>query len=457
MRRIPLRLSSDERGVAMMVVIAALAMLSALGIGLLQFVSDETVRSSASVRSQTSFQAAEAGIDDYLAKLIDDHLYYAHEVHPGEATRRASTGQEVGAGSIWAYGLTWSYPYPNETGGWRQLSNGYEYRLKITPPTASMDAVGIVAAGRKQGSTALSDKRVIEVRVGQSSIGDFFRVVNGNVGWDSGATTWGKLYANGNISHTGTAHGNIYAEGSITGATNMLDGAQKYDSTTIRSQIQDPISFNSFLASFDDIKRAAQLSSGIYLNTSAPDGWKLVFQNNGTILVYKCTRNGGNLETNNPSCVADSPATRNMPTNGAIYAEKTVIISGEVHGRVTVASNDHIIVGNNVSYVPDDGSNVFGMAAKNNVYAAAYCPTNLTWRGAVLSQSGTWSGAGSTSNHDTMNFTGSASTADGGSWAGMFDIRNYNYDDDLLYLEPPWFPKFGDDYKLLLFRELTAT
>ena len=53
-----------------------------------------------------------------------------------------------------------------------------------------------------------------------------------------------------------------------------------------------------------------------------------------------------------------------------------------------------------------------------------------------------------------MTFNGSTSTNLGGSM-GMFDYRNYNYDSNLLYLQPPFFPYIADTYTVLSFRELT--
>ena len=38
----------------------------------------------------------------------------------------------------------------------------------------------------------------------------------------------------------------------------------------------------------------------------------------------------------------------------------------------------------------------------------------------------------------------------------MFRTRVYQYDDSLLYLQPPWFPTVEDAYTVLLQRELTA-
>ena len=32
----------------------------------------------------------------------------------------------------------------------------------------------------------------------------------------------------------------------------------------------------------------------------------------------------------------------------------------------------------------------------------------------------------------------------------MFNTRNYNYDSNLLFLSPPWFPNLSDSYTTLL-------
>jgi hypothetical protein len=73
-----------------------------------------------------------------------------------------------------------------------------------------------------------------------------------------------------------------------------------------------------------------------------------------------------------------------------------------------------------------------------------------------MSQAGTWRGAGSTSSHEVMNHRGSSATLDGGSWSGMFETRNYYYDDSLTYLPPPWFPTLDPKYQIISFRELPS-
>jgi hypothetical protein len=147
-----------------------------------------------------------------------------------------------------------------------------------------------------------------------------------------------------------------------------------------------------------------------------------------------------------------------VPSNGAIYVTQNAIVSGVVKGRVTVASNDNIVIADNISYV-QTGDDVLGLVAKNYVYVAWYVPDTLTWSASVLAQNGTWKGYdGCCSPKKTrMVFTGSSATDDGGSFTGMFTYRDYAYEPALQYLSPPWFPTIDDAYTVLFFREMPAT
>lgn len=454
---------AQEQGIGMVLVVLIGAMLTLMSVILIDQVRGESDRSVHQVYGGTSFQAAEAGVDDYVSKLVDDRLYYLHYVHPGEATRQGST--TVAAGGAWNGEQAWAYP--NGKDAWRRVPVGcaasdpqcYEYNLRVYPPAANSQYVRIVAAGRKVGAT--SDLRVIETYVRPSSLADYYRVVNGDVGWGTGATTNGKIYANGNITHDGIATADIFAEADITGSVVLQNGAQRYDDDTnpdIRSKIPNPIDFTSFLTSFTDIERASQLG-GVYLNDAGNDAWRLTFNAVGTVTVEACDAAGGSTADDVvadvlPTCTTYS--TPSVPANGAIYAVQDVIVQGTVKGRVTVASNDDIIVGDDISKVTV-GQDVLGLVAKNDVYVAKYTPDPLTWDAGVIAQTGTWKARDwSGTNKSLMTFRGMAATDDGGSFSGMFDVRDYGYDDSFQWLPPPWFPVVEDAYTVLLFRELPS-
>jgi len=465
-------LTRAEEGTALVLVVFLTAALVLLSVSLTEIVRGDSSRGSANVVSDAAFQAAEAGLDDYTSKLLDDNQFFYHDVALGESTRRSSGGILVAPGAstptTWLYGTTWTYP--SGKNNWRQLTNGYEYNLQVTAPSATAAWTDIIATGRKQGTT--SPTRVVEERLRPSSVADFLMLTNSDYSVGSGATTYGKIYAGidssgvkHNVDHQGTAYGNIYAEGSITGNPNMQGGAQKYDQTNIRTVIKSPISFTSFATSLVDIQRAAQLS-GIYLNNAAKDAWQLTFNSNGTVDVRSCTKSGGN-DIGKVAPVCGSATNYPVPSNGAIYAEQSVVIAGGssscdgltnancVNGRVTVASNQDIDIGDDLGHV-QDGDDVLGLVARNDVIVAQWAPSTIWWRAAVVAQYGRRHSYSSDGSHTLATFTGSVAS-NLGPYMDMFQTRVYNYDPNLLYLQPPWFPTIDYAYTVLLFRELPGS
>ncbi len=465
MRRDLRSLVVREDGIAMVLVIIISAFMTLLAVTLIDVVRAESDRGARANWSNTAFEAAEAGLDDYTSKLVDDHGFYLHYVHPAESTRSPSTGviaphstdctaptfgPKTTTGVAWGYSTTWTYP--NGKDNWCQLPNGYYYNLQIYPPgTAgnSTTSVRIVATGRRS-MTSTADMRALETFVRPSNLADFYRFSDASVSID--AETFGRIYSNANVNHTGTAHADIFAEGSITGSPTMVDGAQKYENGNFpTSKIKNhPIDFSKFLVSLTDIKRAAQVG-GVYLNESGKTGWRIVFASNGTFTAAPCT--GSNLELSPaPTC---SPATTyTVPSNGAVYTDVTAIVSGPVSGRVTVGAGQNIIVADATGPVVG-GSDVLGLVAYSDLWVAAYAPNQLTWTAAVLVETNTWHAAGSNRpSGSLMTFTGSSATAIGGSF-NQYDNRIYGYDPNLQYLSPPWFPAIDDTYTVTFFREVT--
>jgi Tfp pilus assembly protein PilX len=453
----------NEQGFALIFVVLVTALLSLLALTLLdtvQFEQDRTIRSGS---REASFQAAEAGIHDYVAKLVDDRLYYSHNVHIGESTREATDGTTTTAGSPWTKGLTWTYP--NGRDAWRDLPNGYEYNLQVTAPTATSPTVKIVSTGRAEGNT--TDLRVIETLIRPSSVADFQMLANATISYGDTATTFGKIYAgrdefnvNHSVNHDGTAHADIYAEGSVSGSTTLEDGAQRYGSATIRSVIKSPINFNNFLSSLVDIERGS-LGGGLNLDDLAADNgiavvnaWRLTFLATGSLLAQPCLLDTGRHPAELPP-ICDPGFVEPVPANGAIYSTPTVVVSGMVNGRVTVATNNDMVVGDDLSYVAE-GDDVLGLIARNEVLVALWVPINLTWRAATIAQGGKWRSWTGTTLKGTMTFKGSTATKDGG-YMSMFANRVYEYDETLVYLPPPWFPTVEEAYTIVLFRELPPT
>ena len=463
---IRLRRRRGEEGNAIIVVLTLSIVILALLAILSQEMLSDNNPSARAIKVSTSFQAAEAMIDDYTAKLTSDHFYFHHFTHPAESTRTRPDGTKVDAGQAWNEDdVTWTYEDGEDN--WRPLGNGWEYNVQVNPPNPGSKQVTIVTTGRQ-----ISDhtkQRAIEAVIRPASIADFFRLVNGNISWGVGANTFGKLYAGvnssgvgQNIDHAGTAYANVYAEGQITQHPTYANGAQGFDSDSdpnIRTQIRSPISFAGF---FDDIivlQQAAQ-NGGIYKNDPTAHGWRFTFIANGTVRIDRCMQTSGNpFQQTAPTCTFDS--TVPVPTNGAMYTPQHAIVSGVLNGRVTLGAGTtatsppqgDIIIGDHGSYV-QAGDDVLGLIAVDEVWFAKWSPTTLNFRAAILAQGDTWATHDSSGSHDVLNFTGATATLRGGGLT-MFDVRNYSYDTDLLYLPPPYFPILEEAYTVASFRELT--
>ena len=453
----------------MVMVVGLMMVLGVISITLVEVVVGETKRSSHAVTRQTAFQAAEAGIDDYTSKLVENHTYYQQYVAAGESTRRASGGQQVSPTmdpdrgpqpTQWTYGINppWTYPTGANTCAacWRRLGNGYEYNLQILPQSG-LSTISILATGRPQGDTNKANWREIQTLIRPANLTDYYRVVNDDIGFAALTTTNGQVYANGSIDHNGTATANLYATGSISGPDRgLLNGAQKFPNSP-------PIDFSKFLASLSDVKNAAD-NGGYHLSGSVA-AWKIVFTSDGYFTYSPCSQSGSYIvESRTPSC-SGSGTRVPVPSNGAIYTDHTAIVSGTVHGRVTIASFNNVDISGNISYVTP-GQDVLGLIANNGVYITKWAAPDVTWTAAVLAETGTWqacknssatslSGCTSgTATHGTLIFTGSSTTANGGDFGEFTEEHTFNYDKNLEYLSPPFFPSLTDTYTTLVFREV---
>jgi hypothetical protein len=467
----------DEDGIAMVMVMGIMVLLSVLAVTLIDTMMGEAARSRKAVTRDTAYHAAEAGVDEYIAKLIDDRLYYVHFVHPGESTRRSTaTGHVVAASQSWpqADGSVWTYPNGKDTWyGSAQLGNGYEYSLQIFPPSQAQPLIRILSTARRVGDVDVRNWRAIETLVRPSSVSDFQMVADADISYGSTATTYGKIYAgiDGNnvahsVRHDGYAYGDVYAEGSVTGNTKLRNGARRYGASTIRTVIRTPINFNNFLASLVDIRSAAG-AGGIVRDTPTVDVWWLTFQSDGQVMIQSCMKNAARLIGDlQPVCAAGLPV--QIPINGAIYVGQPVIVSGTVNGRVTIGSAADIYIGANLGYA-QNGDDVLGLVASHSILIPQWAPSTLSWRAATIAQSGTFRSYGYDSqtkqsepnyigdgSSGTMTFTGSTATYGGGSMS-LFSTRVYQYDNSLLYLPPPWFPTIQDAYTMVLSREVGPT
>jgi len=158
----------------------------------------------------------------------------------------------------------------------------------------------------------------------------------------------------------------------------------------------------------------------------------------------------------------------NIPNNGIIFVEGNVWVEGIINNkRVTiVAANliggtpaDVYIGINDLLYTNFNGKDIIGLIGQNNISVVRDSKSTLVIDAALLAQSGRVGRNYYSSTYDknTITINGSIATklrygfayTDGTGYTN----RNLNFDNNLLYFPPPYFPT-GTEYSLDLWNEL---
>ncbi|MFN8108817.1 MAG: hypothetical protein U0Y82_03100 [Thermoleophilia bacterium] len=473
----------------MITVIGVTSIAALLVIASVKWANAGTDQSTRAAREDVATQAAEAGVNLYMSRIVEDPTYADSYVDTAEDPRTDSqNGTVVNPGNAWATGHTWTYAGGSST--WVPLNDArfgkasYSLRITINPSQTGVwvqSTARVMPSGQKNAIV-----RSVQARVAPLSLTDFQMIADADIVYGNTATTTGKIYSTGDVTHQGTAKAQVYAKHLVcrnsspcggSQATNGAFQAGAWDSTTnpTVSSVLPPIDFTSFTKDLTLIKAAAQ-ATGVYKNDATASGWLLQFLANGTAKIWKIT---GNPNLNTSVGTLGCPTTVTLPSGGNpgyFYFEQPVVVgqgagingtynptdacggSGQrasvVNGRVTVASSNNLYVGNDISY-NQPGDDILGLISAKAMYVADYTNNNLTWSAATLAQAGQWLGVGANGSHNgTMTFTGSTATRDGGAMS-MFDYRNYNYDPNLQVLRPPLFPQLDDTWAVQSWRVVT--
>jgi hypothetical protein len=478
------RAGGPQSGSSLIATIALTGILALLVIASLSYARSTTAQTAREGRGDIALEAADAGINRYISRLVEDPRYYDHWIDTAEDPRVDPSGVVHQPGTAWSAGVPWTYQAgPSLT--WADLQESRfgtaAYSLRIQPPPPGSDLVTVqstAVSGRNQPKPVI---RSIQSQIQPTSIADFQMISNATIKYGTAATTTGKLYSARDINHQGVAKAPVYAAhwacssnnfdcpSSTTSASIYQAGA--YDATTtpsFRDKFPTPIDFSQFTRSRLDIKDAAT-AGGTAWNDPTADAWMIQFTADGRVRVWRVTNTpdvGRQIGT------LRCPQVVNVPANGAMYFEQSVIVSdgsnkqdtctptpgvgprpSVVNGRVTVATKGNVYIGGNITYAAP-GDDVLGLIAANELIIAKYTPDNLTWRAASLAQAGQWrTYEGNPDGHDSMLYIGSQTTANGG-YASMFDTREYQYDMTLQHLRPPLYPVLEGSWTTFYWRQV---
>jgi hypothetical protein len=256
------------------------------------------------------------------------------------------------------------------------------------------------------------------------------------------------------------------------------------------------IDFNGAILALDDMRTESQKPGGTTINNCTATGCyfdssyarKITLKSNGTmdvcrvasydassqidgcyaygtydITAYKRNSGSGTCGSCSGQC---APTTYTIPNNGIIFVDNNVWVEGTVNNKkVTIAtansaSKGDIYIGtNNLLYTNFDGRDIIGLVAQRNISVVGNSQSTLIVDAALLAQSGRVGRDYYSHAYDKNSITvnGSIATAFRYGFAYTdgtgYDTRILNFDNNLLYYPPPYFPT-GTDYSIDLWEEL---
>ncbi|HLE49342.1 MAG TPA: hypothetical protein VI819_04925 [Patescibacteria group bacterium] len=449
--------------------------------GMLFVLGVQVDSSNRQIASERALNISEAGINYYKWHLAHD---------PDDFTD--GTGTPV---TPVPYG-----PFVHEYKDPQGTLMGY-YSLEITPPQEGSTIVTIE-------STAWSDqypkiKRKIKAQYGIPSMAIYSFLSNGSTWYGSGSVVNGKIHSNNGIRMDGTNTSIVssaqleYMCGSETGChpPEPKDGVWGSGGDQALWQFPVPfVDFDSVAVDFSNMRNFAK-SDGLYLDNSNADGYHLLFLSDGTVRINKVISTdytkaysvpgqglgefgiGGCRKSYQIIGSETFLGTYNVVDVPIIFAEDDLWIEGTVRGRLTVAAVDFplkssssvIYIPNSIKYTAYDGSDVIGIVSQNDIYFTRSVPEEFQVDGVLLTQQGTiirhgyfnWCGGTDEAVKQKLILNGSVISYFKSYWnfgegpESGFRQREINYDTNVLYNPPPYFPTSGQ-YEFISWTEEKA-
>jgi hypothetical protein len=438
-------------GILIMTVIFVM-MLTVMFVSLSNMTNTQFRQGGISAQDEMAFQVAEAGLDFAKWRLAHDPTNY---------TAVSKDVVDQLKGTLGTYSITFTGPQTGST------------------------LIRIVSVGH---SLEAPDREVtIEASYGKPSFARYASLTNDDVWYKSAMS--GAVHSNGGIRMDGTSDSSVtsaketYVCQSFHGCANLTKPGV-WGTGTDSSFWQYPVpsvDYTGLTVDLLTMKSNAQ-ASGTYYGPSGAYGYRIIFNATNTYTAYRVT----GLSAPTDSYASDTGwqnishdigtqtrivLNKPVPSNGVIYFEDRVWISGEIRDRVTVAAgvlpdtpstNVDVILNGNTSYGGVlDGTRMLGVIAQGNLLIPRISLTDLRLDGAFVAQHGRF---GRRFYPSTTTYTIRNSLTRYGmvasnlvpvtAWSsGTTVVSGYrnsyaSYDPNLLYAPPPFFPTSGE-YQIL--------
>ncbi len=360
------------------------------------------------------------------------------------------------------------------------------FTLDITPPLLGSSLVVVKSTGRPDAEPDIA--RTIQAKFAKPSIAKYAVVTNDVMRFGEGTEIFGPVHSNKGIRFDGLTH-NI-----ITSSVTAYDdpdhtGNNEYGVHTHTPPI-DPlpptavpsrpdvfkagrrfpvpeVDFTGITADIAQMKSGA-VANGFWKTGSGSLGYHITLKTNGTFDLRKVTKlySIGSCPNEKWSIQTDSLiGNYPLPSNGIIFLEDNIWVDGQINGaRITIiaatlpdnpSTRKNITINNDLLYTNYNGTDAIGLIAQNNINVGLMSDDNLQIDASLIAQKGCvgryyYNSSCSSTYYKRQSLTlngmiasairyGFAYTDDTG-----YQIRNLNYDSDLLYSPPPSFPLTSD-------------
>ena len=396
-----------------------------------------------------------------------------------------------------------------------------EFVLEINPPLEGFSLVNIKSTGKLISSNI---KKTVETILGRPSVAKFSVAVDDNIRFGEGTVVYGEVHSNKGIRFDGLAY-NLVKSSLLTYFDPDHSGCKEWAVHTHISP-QDPcpdpnnpdpstiplrpdvfkagrevgaslLDFVGLSADLSTLKNLA-ISNGIYLGFSGNNnyGYELVLKENN-FDVYKVTEivpqsqgcviydmnegYGNNSRYKHSTWSIKTKqfiGTYNYPSNGVIFVEDNVWVSGRVNNKkITIASAKfpensaqmtNIIINNDLLYTNYNGQDSIGLIAQRNINVGLKSEDDLRIDAVLIAQNGRVgryyynSNCGPEYKRTKITIYGSIITRKryGFSWVNGLGnytsgywLRELIYNANNLYFPPPYFPLASEFYSIFKWKE----
>lgn len=465
------------RGTALAYGIVIMTIVAILLSSIVTFIAGQTKLSLRQASREQAFYIAESGMQYY-------QWYLAHNTDGKTASQVAtfwSSGNPIGVTA--PYEVEYSDPGGTAVG---------KYKLEVTPPIAGSTAVTVRSTGWSYRYP--NDKRIIEARFRKPAWSENAFVLNADNRFGTGVEVFGKIHSNGGIRFDGLAHnlvtsgvstyndpdhsgGNEFGVHTHVGTIDPLPPAavpQRNDVFLAGRRFPVPmVDFSGILGDLSYMKSRAQsgVNNSRYFDNSN-QGRHIKLKTNGTydIATVKSFTSG----TNQIISYQGGWSNYQIPNDGVIFVENNVWVEGTISNkRVTIAAANlvsgsvkSIYIGKDIRYTGyTNCTDMIGLIAQEDIEIYKGSEDDLRIDAALVAQNGRVGRQNYQGGTDTIKSlitvygsivsndrAGFAWVDNNGNHVGGYAARNIQYDNNLLYCPPPFFPT-GSRYVQDLWQE----